>query len=130
MLETSGLERSEKIVEARAVAKNVRISPKKARPVADLVRDKSVTRAYDILENTHKKATEQIRKTIKSAASNLQQDDPAAQAADMDIKELRVDDGQTLKRWKPRAMGRASPVKKRSSHITVVVELSEISEDV
>jgi large subunit ribosomal protein L22 len=117
-------------MEARAVAKNVRISPKKARPVADLVRDKSVTRAYDILENTHKKASEQIRKTIKSAASNLQQDDPAAQMDAMELKELRVDDGPTLKRFKPRAMGRASPINKRSSHITAVVELPESSEDV
>ncbi len=117
-------------MESRSVAKNVRISPKKARPVADLIRDKSVTEAFDILENTHKKATEQIRKAIKSASSNLQQDDPTAQFDEMDIKELRVDEGPTLKRWKPRAMGRASPVNKRSSHITVVVELPVNSEDV
>lgn len=117
-------------MEARAVAKNVRISPKKARPVADLVRDKSVTKAFNILENTHKKATEQIRKAIKSAASNLQQEDPAAQFDAMELKELRVDDGPTLKRFKPRAMGRASPINKRSSHITAVVEIPENSEDV
>lgn len=117
-------------MQGKAVAKNVRISPKKARPVADLVRDKSVTKAYNILENTHKKATEQIRKTIKSAASNLKQDDPAAQVDSMDIKELKIDEGQTLKRWKPRAMGRASPINKRSSHITAVVELAETTEGV
>lgn len=117
-------------MEARAVAKNVRISPKKARPVANLVRDKSVTKAFNILENTHKKATEQIRKAIKSAASNLQQEDPAAQFDAMELKELRVDDGPTLKRFKPRAMGRASPINKRSSHITAVVEISDNSEDV
>lgn len=117
-------------MEARAVAKNIRISPKKARPVADLVRDKSVTKAFNILENTHKKASEQIRKAIKSAASNLKQEDPAAQFDAMELKELRVDDGPTLKRFKPRAMGRASPINKRSSHITAVVEIPENSEDV
>jgi large subunit ribosomal protein L22 len=117
-------------MEARAVAKNVRISPKKARPVADLVRDKSVTKAFNILENTHKRATEQIRKAIKSAASNLQQEDPAAQFDAMELKELRVDDGPTLKRFKPRAMGRASPINKRSSHITAVVEIPDNTEDV
>lgn len=115
-------------MEARAVAKNVRISPKKARPVADLVRDKSVARAFNILDNTHKRASEPIRKAIKSAASNLQEDDPTAQFDSMEVQELRVDDGPTLQRWKPRAMGRASPVKKRSSHFTVVVKTPENSE--
>lgn len=117
-------------MEARAVAKNVRISPKKARPVANLVRDKSVTEAYDVLRNTHKRATEQIRKAIKSAASNLENEDPAAQVDSMDIKELRIDEGPTLERFKPRAMGRASPINKRSSHITVVVETPDSTEDV
>lgn len=108
-------------MDAKAVAKNVRISPTKVRPVANMVRDKSVQKAYDILNNTHKRATEPLEKAIKSAQSNLQDQDPAARVEDMDIEELRVDQGPTLKRWRPRAMGRASEVKKRSSHITVII---------
>jgi large subunit ribosomal protein L22 len=108
-------------MEARAVAKYVRISPKKAQPVANLVRDKSVSEANDILEQTHKRATEPLAKAINSAQSNLEDQEPTAQPDDTDIVELRVDQGPTLDRFKPRAMGRATEVKKRSSHITVVV---------
>jgi len=108
-------------MEARAVAKYVRISPKKARPVADLVRDKDVESAMDVLRQTHKRASEPLSKAIKSAQSNLEDQEPTAQPGDTRIVELRVDEGPTLKRWKPRAMGRATEVNKRSSHITVIV---------
>ncbi len=108
-------------MEARAIAKHVRISPKKARPVADLVRDKGVSEAYDILKHTHKKAAEPLEKAIHSAESNLKDQDPVASTEEMTIKELRVDEGPTLKRWRPRAMGRATEVRKRSSHIKVVL---------
>lgn len=108
-------------MEARAISKNVRISPKKVRPVADLVRDKGVKKAYNILKNTNKRASEPLKKTIHSARSNLENEDPAAQVDQMKIKELRVDEGVTLKRWKARAMGRATPVDKKSSHIKVIV---------
>ena len=108
-------------MEAKAVAKYVRISPKKAQPVADLVRDKQVGEAIDILNQTHKRATEPLSKAINSAQSNLEDQEPTARPEDTKITELRVDQGPTLDRFKPRAMGRATEIKKRSSHITVKV---------
>lgn len=108
-------------MDARAIAKNVRMSASKVRPVADLVRDASVARASDILRNTNKKAAEPLRKAIESAFSNLEDQEPTARDSETRIKELRVDEGVTLKRWRPRAMGRATSVKKRATHIKVVV---------
>lgn len=108
-------------MQARAVSKYVRISPKKARPVADLVRGKSLREAYDILTHTQKRATESITKTIRSAQANLEEKDPAARPEEMSLEEIRVDDGSTLKRWRPRAMGRTATIRKRTSHITVVL---------
>lgn len=106
---------------ARAVAKFVRISPKKARPVANLVRDKNVQEALDLLNQTQKRATEPLLKAIQSAQSNLEDQEPTARPDQSNIIDLRVDDGPTLKRWRPRAMGRATEIRKRSSHITVTV---------
>lgn len=108
-------------MDARAIAKNVRVPASKVRPVADLVRDASVERASDVLRNTDKKAAEPLRKTIESAFSNLEDQEPTARVSEARIKELRVDEGVTLKRWRPRAMGRATSVKKRATHIKVVV---------
>lgn len=108
-------------MEARAIAKNVRMSASKVRPVADLVRDVSVERASDVLRNTDKKAAGPLRKAIESAFSNLEDQEPTARVSETHIKELRVDEGITLKRWRPRAMGRATSVKKRATHIKVVV---------
>ncbi len=108
-------------MEARAIAKYVRISPKKARPVADLVRGKSLQQAYDLLTHTQKRATEPIMKTIRSAQANFMDLDPAVQPTEMKVGEIRVDDGTTMKRWQPRAMGRATEIRKRTSHISVVL---------
>ncbi len=108
-------------MEARAIAKNVRMSASKVRPVADLVRDESVERASEVLRRTDKKGAEPLRKVIESAFSNLEDQEPTAREDETRIKELRVDEGVTLKRWRPRAMGRATSVKKRATHIKVVV---------
>jgi len=108
-------------MDARAVAKFVRISPKKARPVANLVREKSVQDALDLLQQTHKRSTEPLAKAIQSAQSNLEDQEPTARPDQTNIIDLRVDEGPTLKRWRPRAMGRATEIRKRSSHITVTV---------
>jgi len=115
-------------MEARAVAKYIRISPKKARPVADLVRGKKLQEAYDILAHTNKRTSEPISRAIRSAQANLEDQDPASRPQSTKIKELRIDEGPTLKRWMPRAMGRATPINKRSSHITVVVSNNETEE--
>lgn len=106
---------------AEATAKYVRVSPKKARPVADLVRGKDLQQAYDILTHTHKQATEPILKAIRSAQANYMDIDPAVQPNDMKVSEITVDDGVTLKRFQPRAMGRATEIRKRTSHINVVL---------
>ncbi len=95
-----------------------RIGPRKARLVADLVRGLRVQSALDLLKVTNKKASPIISKLITSAVANATQ----RSAVDVDrlvVSEIFVDGGIVLKRYLPRAQGRATPIKKRSSHITV-----------
>ncbi len=108
-------------MEARAVARYVRISPYKARPVIDLIRGKDVQEALQILEFTPKKAARLIKKVLESAIANAEHNynmDPDR----LYVKRAYVDEGPRLKRIWPRAWGRASRILKRTSHITVVVE--------
>ncbi len=107
----------------KAVLRNIRVTPRKARLVCDLVREKPVSVALDTLKATHKKTAPLLSKLIQSALAN------ATNAATVDVdrlvvSEVFVDEGQKLKRYLPRAQGRATQVKKRSSHITV--KLAEI----
>jgi len=107
-------------MEAKAIAKTVRIAPRKARLVADLIRGKEVGVAYAILKNTDKKASEIIEKVLMSAVANAEHN------LNLDIntlfvKEAFVNEGATLKRFRARAKGSASRINKRTSHITVVV---------
>ncbi len=107
-------------MEAKAVAKYIRISPRKARQVVDLIRGKSVAEAYAILKFTPNKGAELVENVLKSAIANAEHN------YDMNVDELYVsqayvDQGPSLKRFKPRAMGRADGIKKRTSHITVMV---------
>jgi large subunit ribosomal protein L22 len=108
--------------EARAIAKNVRITPRKARLVIDLVRGKDVKVALGILANTNKAASEPVAKLIKSAAAN------AVNNFGMDedslyVAEIYANDGLRMKRYLPRAKGSASGLVKRNSHLTVVVKM-------
>jgi len=105
---------------AKAVAKHIRISPRKARQVIDLIRGKDVGEAFAILRFTVHKATEPVSKVLKSAVANAEHN-YAMNADNLYVKEAYVDEGPTLKRVMPRARGRADIIKKRSSHITVVV---------
>jgi large subunit ribosomal protein L22 len=108
-------------MEAKAVAKNIRISPQKARLVGDLVRGNNVESAINTLRFMPKKAARIIRKLIESAVANANLNE----AIDVDtlyIKTVFVDGGPMLKRMRPRAMGRATKILKRSSHITVVLD--------
>lgn len=108
-------------MEAKAIAKNIRISPQKARLVADLVRGNDVESAINTLRFMPKKAARIIRKLIESAIANANQNE----AIDVDtlyVKTVFVDGGSMLKRIRPRAMGRATKILKRSSHITVVLD--------
>ena len=107
-------------MEAKAVAKYIRISPRKAAQVADLVRGKSVGEAYAILKFTPNKGAAIIEQVLKSAVANAEYN------YNMDVDKLYVstifvDQGPSLKRFKPRAMGRADGIMKRTSHITVMV---------
>jgi len=107
-------------MEVRAISKYLRVSPSKARLVADLVRGKPVSEALTILKFTPKKSGRLIDKTLRSAVANAEN----TNAMDVDtlfIKTILVDDGPRLKRWRPRAMGRATRIIKRMSHITVVL---------
>lgn len=107
-------------MEARAVARQVRISPRKARLVVDLIRGKEVGEAIAILRHTPKKASPIVEKVLKSAIANAEHNyemDPNK----LVISKAYVDEGVTLKRFRPRARGRATRINKRTSHITIVV---------
>jgi len=107
-------------MEAKAIAKTVRIAPRKARLVADLIRGKKVGEAYAILKNTDKKASEIIEKVLMSAVANADHN-LNLDADTLFVKEAFVNEGTTLKRFRARAKGSASRINKRTSHITVVV---------
>ncbi|MBA2617592.1 MAG: 50S ribosomal protein L22 [Rubrobacter sp.] len=104
----------------KAVAKFVRIAPRKARLVADEVRGKSVPEAVTILQFTNKRAAGIVGDVIKSAAANAEHNDDADIEA-LFVRDVRVDEGPTIKRYRPRAMGRATMIRKRTSHISVVL---------
>lgn len=111
-------------MEARAVSRFIRISPLKARLVADQVRGKSIEEALAILALTPKKASPILRKAILSATANVRdRDDSDRRKKDSElfVKEIRIDEGPTLKRIRPRAQGRAFRINKRTSHINVTV---------
>ncbi|SJZ98511.1 50S ribosomal protein L22 [Selenihalanaerobacter shriftii] len=108
-------------MEARAIAKEVRISPRKARQVIDLVRGKDVAEAIGILRHTPKKASKIIEKVLTSAVANAENNHGMI-ADELYISKAYVDQGPTMKRYQPRAMGQASPINKRTSHITIKVK--------
>ncbi len=108
-------------MEARAVNRSVRISPKKVRPVMDLIRGESVQRALAILEYMPQKAAREIARTIKSAAANAENNFDM-EPADLMIKTIFADEGPALKRFMPRARGSVNRIRKRTSHITVIVD--------
>jgi len=107
-------------MQVKAVAKYVRISPRKVRQVVDLIRGKGVGEAFAILKFTPNLSATAVEKVLKSAVANAEHNNEMS-ADRLVVKEVFVDQGPTLKRFKPRAMGRADQIRKRSSHITVVV---------
>lgn len=106
--------------EAKAIAKYLLISPRKARQVIDLIRGKDVSEAFAILKFTPHKATMFISKVLKSAIANAEHN-YELDGDKLFVKEAYVDAGPSLKRIRARAQGRADVIKKRTSHITVVV---------
>ncbi|MFC1939379.1 50S ribosomal protein L22 [Chloroflexota bacterium] len=111
-------------MEVRAIAKDTRVSPRKVRPLVDMVRGKGVDEALTMLRFTPSPTARVVAKVIKSAAANAES---GFQMSPSDLKIVRIftDEARTLKRYRPRARGRASPILKRSSHITVVVAEQE-----
>ncbi|WP_138420173.1 50S ribosomal protein L22 [Aquibacillus sediminis] len=107
-------------MQAKAVAKTVRIAPRKVRLVIDLIRGKSVGEAVAILKHTQRGASPVVEKVLLSAVANAEHN-YEMNPDNLVVSEAYVDEGVTLKRFRPRAMGRASQINKRTSHITVVV---------
>ena len=106
--------------QAKAIARTVRIAPRKVRLVVDLIRGKQVGEAIAILKHTPKAASPVVEKVLNSAIANAEHN------YDLDVNslivsEVFVDEGPTLKRFRPRAQGRASAINKRTIHITLVV---------
>lgn len=108
-------------MEAKAVAKFIRISPRKVRQVVDLIRGKDVQEALAILRFTPKRASTPVAKVINSAVANAEHNNDL-DTDSLFVAKAFVDEGPTLKRWRARGMGRADVLRHRTSHITVVVE--------
>ena len=111
-------------MEARAQAKHVRVAPRKARLMVDLIRGKHVDEAESVLRFSPRAAAEVVGKVLHSAVANAEKNHKL-QPDTLFVSEAYVDEGPTMKRWKPRAMGRATRIDKRTSHITIVVKQRE-----
>lgn len=107
-------------MEARAIAKGLRIPPRKARLVIDLIRGKSVEEANDIVSNINSEAARLTKKVLTSAVANAL-NNLGLDKTKLYVKEAYVNEGQTLKRMKFGSRGHVDPIKKRTSHITVVI---------
>ena len=105
----------------KASVTSVRISPRKVRMVADALRGKSVSQAMSILTFTRKKAAFPVQKLLKSAVANAVENNGVDDVDNLMIDQIVVDEGPTLKRYTPRARGRATPIRKRTSHIRIAL---------
>jgi large subunit ribosomal protein L22 len=120
-------------MEAKAIARHIRVTPMKARRVVNLVRGKQANEALAILKFAPQAASEPVSKVLASAVANARvladRDGIAFDDSDLYISEAFVDEGPTMKRFQPRAQGRAYRINKRTSHITLVVATPEKEED-
>lgn len=107
-------------MEAIAIAKGVRIAPRKARLVIDLIRDKDVVEADVILENINKEASRLIRKVLTSAVANAE-NNMGLKRENLKVSKCYINEGKPMKRMRFGSRGHVDPIKKRTSHITVVV---------
>ncbi len=119
----------EEVMEARAQARHVRVTPMKARRVVDMIRGQKAQDAITVLRFAPQAASEPVRKVLESAIANARvkadRDAVAFDERDLVISAAFVDEGPTMKRFRPRAQGRAGRINKRTSHITVVVAQPE-----
>ena len=116
-------------MEAKAQARYIRVTPQKARRVVDLIRGKQATEASAVLQFAPQSASDPVRKVLLSAVANARVKAEKASEAfderDLVVQAAFVDEGPTMKRFRPRAQGRAFRINKRTSHITIVVEERE-----
>jgi large subunit ribosomal protein L22 len=108
-------------METRAAAKFIRVSPRKIRLVMDQVRGRKVEEALNILSFAPQKGARILKKLINSAVANAEENSDV----DVDllyVKRIYADEGPTMKRWRPRAQGRATRINKRTSHLTIIVD--------
>ena len=126
---TPNVTQEEQAMEARAVARHVRVTPMKARRVVDLIRGKRAVDAVTVLQFAPQAASDPVRKVLQSAIANARfhadQNAAAFDERDLVVAEAFVDEGPTMKRFRPRAQGRASRINKRTSHITVIVKSAD-----
>jgi large subunit ribosomal protein L22 len=116
-------------MEAKASIKNVPVAPRKARLVADLVRDRFVEDALNQLAFLHKSTSAVIRKLIRSAVANAQHQDSTVDESNLFIKKIFIDEGVTRKWIRPRARGMANRILRRRCHITVVLDEESDSDE-
>ncbi len=107
-------------MQARAVARYVRVSPRKARQVVDLIRGKSVGEALNVLRFVPRAAATPVEKVVRSAMANAE-NNYDMNPDELYISQIYVDEGPTMKRIRPRARGMADRIRKRTSHITVIL---------
>lgn len=105
----------------KASMTHLRISPRKVRMVVDTVRGKSVSQALNILAFTRKKAAIPVQKLLKSAVANAAENEGISDVDNLVIDRITVDEGPTLKRYMPRARGRATPIRKGTSHVRIML---------
>ena len=119
------IQSKEEVMEAKASARHVRVSPQKARRVVDLIRGKAATDAVTTLTFAPQSASEPVKKVLESAIANARfradRESVAFDERNLVVSAAYVDEGPTMKRFRPRAQGRAGRINKRTSHITVVV---------
>jgi len=108
-------------MESRAIARYVRVTPRKVNQVLDLVRGINVEEALTTLGFSKKHVAKTIEKTMRSAVANAIQADSKVDVEDLYVKEALVGPGPIMKRWLPRAQGRATPILKRTCHITIIL---------
>jgi large subunit ribosomal protein L22 len=106
----------------KSVGRYVKVSPRKARLVIDMIRGRYVQEALDILRHSPKAVARTIEKIVRVAVSNAENNEEVDDVDTLYIKEAYVDQGPTMKRFRPRAMGRATRIRKRTSHITVILD--------
>ncbi len=106
----------------KSIGRYRRVSPRKARLVVDMIRGRYVQEALDILQNTPKAVARTIEKIVRVGVANAENNEEIDDLDTLYIKEAYVDQGPTMKRFRPRAMGRATRIRKRTSHITIILD--------